>query len=110
MATKGKGNNATPEVTPQAATPETQAPTDTVTQTPADAVTETPQEGVQDPVANVQDSQSAAAEEKGKAHIVANEFRDIADFSKVYKVGDDVSHFAAERLKGLVEKGLVEQR
>lgn len=38
---------------------------------------------------------------------VAQEFRDIADFSKVHAVGDDVSDMEESRLKELVEGGLV---
>ena len=42
-------------------------------------------------------------------HFVASSFRDIKDFSKEYKVGDDVSALDANRLEVLVGKGLVEK-
>lgn len=40
------------------------------------------------------------------SHVVAIEFRDINDYSKVYKVGEDISHFDADRLIDLIEKGI----
>jgi hypothetical protein len=43
------------------------------------------------------------------SYIVATEFRDINDFSKVFKVGDDVSHLHQERLEGLVTAGYVKK-
>ena len=43
-----------------------------------------------------------------KGHIVLNSFRDIDNFDKAYNPGDDVSHFDKERLKKLVENGLVQ--
>ncbi len=43
---------------------------------------------------------------KGKK-VVLQEFRDVVDFSKVHKVGDDASGFTKERLAELVEAGLV---
>lgn len=46
----------------------------------------------------------------GAKYLVKGEFRDIADFSKVYKAGDDVSHLEAGRLARLVEIGLVEKQ
>lgn len=42
-------------------------------------------------------------------HIVIAEFRDINDFSKVYAVGSDVSHFNAKRIEKLIESGLVKR-
>lgn len=49
--------------------------------------------------------------EKPKAfkHIVTGSFRDIRDFSKEYKAGDDVSGFDAKRLESLVANGHVEK-
>lgn len=49
--------------------------------------------------------------EKPKAfkHIVTGSFRDIKDFSKEYKAGDDVSGFDAKRLESLVANGHVEK-
>lgn len=41
---------------------------------------------------------------------VAQEFRDIADFSLVHKVGDDVSDMDPKRLQELVESGLVTKK
>ncbi len=46
---------------------------------------------------------------KGK-YVVAQEFRDIVDFSQVHKVGDDVSSMDASRLAKLVQGGLVEKK
>lgn len=44
--------------------------------------------------------------EKGK-YVVAQEFRDIVDFSKVHSVGDDVSDFDKKRLAELLAAGIV---
>lgn len=44
---------------------------------------------------------------KGNKFIVATEFRDISDFAKIHKVGDEVSHFKKERLDSLVKNGHV---
>ena len=43
-----------------------------------------------------------------KKHIVTSPFRDKSDFTKAYNVGDEVSHFDAERLAHLVTNKLVE--
>lgn len=43
-------------------------------------------------------------------YIVVKEFRDIHDFSLQHDVDSDVSHFAADRLEDLLEKGLIEKR
>lgn len=40
---------------------------------------------------------------------VVSEFRDINNFSKIYKVGDDVSGFDDARIKSLLQKGLIEK-
>jgi hypothetical protein len=45
---------------------------------------------------------------KVKGHIVKSEFRDKNDFAKLYKVGEDVSHFDEDRKADLVERGLIE--
>jgi len=42
-------------------------------------------------------------------HIVIGPFRDIKDFSKEYKAGDDVSDMDAKRLEALVANGHVEK-
>ncbi|WP_131535463.1 hypothetical protein [Pedobacter nototheniae] len=42
-------------------------------------------------------------------HIVTGSFRDIKDFSKEYKAGDDVSDLDPKRLATLVDNGLVEK-
>lgn len=39
--------------------------------------------------------------------VVVKEFRDITDFSKLYEVGADVSHFDEDRLKKCASLGLV---
>lgn len=52
----------------------------------------------------------AKIESKATAYIVAQRFYDRGNVSKVYEVGEDVSHLDGERLEGLVGKGLVELR
>lgn len=47
--------------------------------------------------------------EKAKKFIVASEFRDVSNFDKVHKVGDDVSSFDKARLDSLVNRGLVKK-
>lgn len=47
--------------------------------------------------------------EKAKKFIVASEFRDVSNFDKVHKVGDDVSLFDKARLDSLVNRGLVKK-
>ena len=47
-------------------------------------------------------------EADGKAFIVLSEFRDKNDFSKIYSVGQDVSHLDSKVLQSLVERNLVE--
>jgi hypothetical protein len=47
------------------------------------------------------------SEKKGDTYIVAQEFRDINNFSKAWKKGHDVSHFDEKRLQGLVDSGHV---
>jgi hypothetical protein len=53
----------------------------------------------------------APKEEKPKAakYVVVSEFRDISDFSQIHNTGTDVSYFDRERLKKLVEIGLVKK-
>lgn len=51
---------------------------------------------------------SPAKVKKAKGHIVAVEFRDKNDFSKLYKVGEDVSHFDEGRKADLVSRKLIE--
>lgn len=55
----------------------------------------------------------AATKKKKDGFTVVKTFRDSAEYIKdgqmnVYNVGDDVSHFDAERLEKLVERKLVE--
>jgi hypothetical protein len=52
-----------------------------------------------------------AKEEKPKAakYEVISDFRDINDFSVTHYPGSDVSHFDKERLKNLVDLGLVKK-
>lgn len=45
--------------------------------------------------------------EKAKGYIVISSFRDQNDFNRIYQKGEAVSHFDAERLASLQEKGLV---
>ncbi len=45
-----------------------------------------------------------------KRFIVVESFRDINKFSKAYHAGDDVTHFDAVRLEGLLKRGLVERK
>jgi hypothetical protein len=56
--------------------------------------------------------QSPAVENKKSAakYIVKSPFRDINDWNKQYAVGSDASHFIGERLKGMLEAGLVEKK
>jgi len=44
--------------------------------------------------------------DKTAGYFVTSPFRDKSDFSKLYNIGDDVSHFDAERLENLVKNGL----
>ncbi|MES2620239.1 MAG: hypothetical protein V4615_05235 [Bacteroidota bacterium] len=46
---------------------------------------------------------------KKGSYVVAEgkSFRDIADFSKEWSEGDDVSHFTPERIQHLLEQGLI---
>lgn len=46
---------------------------------------------------------------KPKEYIVKSEFRSIHDFDQIHEVGDDVSDFEPERLKKLLELGLIEK-
>lgn len=55
------------------------------------------------------DDKKDTAKAKG-TYTVKSEFRDISDFSKVHKVGADVSHFDVKRLETLVANGLVEKK
>ena len=51
------------------------------------------------------------AEKPAKAKfVVATEFRDINDFTRVYKVGMDVSYMGKDRLEHLVNTGIVEKK
>lgn len=52
--------------------------------------------------------QSETKPEQPKGHIVTREFRDKKDFSKVYRIGSDVSHLSKERLDHLISIGYVE--
>lgn len=52
--------------------------------------------------------QQETKEQSGaKKHLVVAPFNDINDFSISYQKGDDASHFDAERLASLKEKGLI---
>lgn len=42
-------------------------------------------------------------------HVVIKPFNDVNDFSIAYNEGDDVSHFAPERLEYAIGVGLVEK-
>lgn len=55
------------------------------------------------------EAEKKSSTKKGK-FIVKSEFRDISNFNKMNKVGDDVSHFHPERLQTLVDVGLVEKK
>ena len=48
-----------------------------------------------------------AKPEKASKPVVISEFRDKSDFSKVYSIGDDVSHFDEKRLQSAIKSGLV---
>jgi hypothetical protein len=49
------------------------------------------------------------AKEKSKSgYVVVSGFNDINDFGKVWREGDDVSHFDDARLDSLVERKLVQ--
>lgn len=52
-----------------------------------------------------------AKEEKAKAskYEVVSDFRDINDFSTTHYTGSDVSHFDKDRLKKLIDLGLVKK-
>ncbi|RZJ88734.1 MAG: hypothetical protein EOO20_12850 [Chryseobacterium sp.] len=70
-----------------------------------------PKEFTSDEVEEIYSAIANPKPEKPKVykHFVASSFRDIKDFSKEYKVGDEISDLDAERLEGLVSKGLVEK-
>ncbi|MEN0095900.1 MAG: hypothetical protein AAGB30_10995 [Pedobacter sp.] len=42
------------------------------------------------------------------SYSVVSEFRDIDDFDKVHKPGDDVSHFDKDRIAVLLDRGHIE--
>lgn len=46
---------------------------------------------------------------EGKSFIVSNSFRGNKEGEGIFNINDDVSHFEADRLKDLVERGLVEE-
>lgn len=61
---------------------------------------------------NVPEAQKADATKKGKEKYVVKDgasFRDIADYSKVWSEGDDVSHFTQDRIEALLSQGLIEK-
>ncbi|MCZ4244974.1 hypothetical protein [Pedobacter punctiformis] len=49
-------------------------------------------------------------EQPGDKYLVVQEFRDKDNFNLHYNEGENVSHFPDDRLKELVEKGLVEKK
>lgn len=51
----------------------------------------------------------AKTDKKAKKFEVVSPFRDKDDFSKQYEVGNDVSHFDADRLKDLITRELVKE-
>lgn len=55
-------------------------------------------------------SQINATEAKKGSYVVAQEFRDITDFSIVHKVGDAVDFAEGTRLQELIEAGLVKEK
>lgn len=52
----------------------------------------------------------APASAKAAKYIVVQQFHDIKDFNKIHKVGDNVSSMDEQRLKELVEGGLVDKQ
>ncbi|WPU91798.1 hypothetical protein SNE25_20995 [Mucilaginibacter sabulilitoris] len=52
----------------------------------------------------------ATKAKKAKGHVVVTEFRDKNNFAKVYKVGEDVSHFDEARKVDLVGRKLIEPK
>ncbi|MCL7987734.1 hypothetical protein M8998_07270 [Sphingobacterium sp. lm-10] len=68
------------------------------------------------PASNAQGANEAAAttnasKSKGKAakYTVLTPFADKDNFGKMYKEGDDVSHFDEDRLASCVKRGLVKK-
>lgn len=55
-----------------------------------------------------QTDKKPAASKKSAGATVTVEFRDVNDFTKIHQVGDDVSHFDADRLEKLINLGYVE--
>jgi hypothetical protein len=49
------------------------------------------------------------AEQIVLGHVVSTEFRDKHNFSKLYAIGEDVSHLDEDRKADLLSKGLVKQ-
>lgn len=52
---------------------------------------------------------SKGSKTEGKSFIVSNSFRGNKEGEGIFNINDDVTHFEADRLKDLVERGLVEE-
>lgn len=70
-----------------------------------------------DPAIAAENAGKAAAKEKSprkaaakKKFIVEKAFRDIAEFSKIFREGDDVSHLNKDRLAHLIRIGYVVEK
>lgn len=64
-------------------------------------------DGVNEIMKAIANPETQQAGPKKKGYIVAQDFRDIADFSLTHYAGSDVSHFDTVRLNFLVEQGHV---
>ena len=53
--------------------------------------------------------QQPLKEQSGTKYLVAQEFRDKANFETIHEVGKDVSHFEQSRIAALIELGLVKK-
>lgn len=68
-------------------------------------------ETLKDSIKKLENKASKASSKKEKRFIVVSPFRSHvkADKDKVFDINDDVTDFDADRLKNLVEKGLVKE-
>jgi hypothetical protein len=51
----------------------------------------------------------AKSEKKVVGYIVVSHFRDINDFNKVYEPGDDIADLPEDRIRTLLDRGLIEE-
>ncbi len=52
----------------------------------------------------------APKKQKSSSYEIVQQFHDVADFDKVFEVGDDFSHSNEARVKELIEAGLIKEK